>query len=425
MTLLSGSRKPLGLNFTWTVAGRGLHAASQWLIVIVIAHLGGSSEVGLLALALAIVNPVMILSQLSLRVLKATDAKDGRALADYFSLRVVTTLAAASVCIVVSLVSGFDPVTRHVILWVVVAKAIDSLSDVLYGFQLNLERHEVMSVSLMSRAILAVGVVATAYALTHDLAIAIACQALVWGVVLVAYDLPRTAGLLAGTLEGKRPRFLAWNPSAWVQLAGIGLPLGVSAFFASAITNMPRYFIEHRYGTDSLGLFAAMAYLVGFLSLAANAVAQTLAPRLGRASQAADPARFHRMLSRLRLGAVGATAAGLLVALAAGRPLIRIIYGETFAEAAPLLPWIVVAGGLGLATTFTGYGLIAARRGYAILGSLAVAALVCLGCCWFLIGRIGLLGAVLGWIAGLGTQLAFFEFFLARHRSGPAPPGQA
>jgi O-antigen/teichoic acid export membrane protein len=415
-------RKLLGINLTWTVAGRGLYAAVQWLIVIVIANLGGRSEVGLLAFALAIVNPIMVLSQLSLRVLKATDVQDHHTPADYFTLRILTTIAAALVCIVVALVSGLDTTTLQVIFWVVVAKAVDNLSDMAYGFQLNLERHDVMSVSLMSRGILALGGVAVAYGVTHDLAIALACQAIAWVVVFAAYDLPRTKALLAGAAEGDRPRLLEWNPPGWIGLIRLGLPLGVAAFLASTITNAPRYFIERGLGPDSLGLFAALAYFVTFLSLAANATAQTIAPRLGQALHATDPALSARMLGRLRMLALGITGAGVLVAVVAGRPLIEMIYGEAFAEAAPLLPWVMVAGGLSFATTFASYGLIAARRVHSMLWSLVAAASVCVVCSWFLIGRMGLLGAVVGWIAGLGTQLACSELSLARYRSelGPA-----
>ena len=411
----SGSR--LGLNFTWTVAGRGLYAAVQWLIVVVIAQLGGSSEVGLLALALAIVNPVMIFSQLSLRVLKATDGTEHHPAADYFSLRLIATLLAGLVCVTVALVAEFNSTTRHVILWITLAKMIDNLSDVLYGFHLNRERHEIMSVSLMSRSVLALGAVALAYAITNDLAVAIACQAIAWVVILVLYDLPKTSSLLADKPEGGRARLLAFNPSGWFELAVIGLPLGVAAFLGSAITNLPRYFVEHHFGTDSLGLFASMTYLVAFLSLAANAIAQTVAPRLGRALQAKDPSEFYRMLGRLRLVAVGVTGLGLLISVAAGRPLIRMVYGEAFVEASPILPWVIVAGGLGFATTSAGYGLIAARRVYAILWSLVAATLVCFIACWLLIEQIGLYGAVGGWIAGLATQLACFEFLLARQRA--------
>jgi len=227
--------------------------------------------------------------------------------------------------------------------------------------------------------------------------------------------------MLADAGEGRRERFFDWNPVGWCRLARIGLPLGISAFLASAITNVPRYFLEHDLGTNTLGLFAAMAYFVTFLSLAANAVAQTIAPRLGRALHEMDTGQFFRILSLLRVVAAGVTGAGVLLALAAGRPLIEMIYGEAFGEAAPLLPWIIVAGGLNSAAVFASYGMVAARRVYATLWALVFATTVCILSCWFLIEWLGLLGAVLGWIAGLATQLASFEFVLARHRSSLGP----
>ena len=65
---------PLKRNFAWTLAGNVTYAVCQWGIFLVLARLGSPGMVGQFALGFAIANPVILLSQLQLRSLQATDA---------------------------------------------------------------------------------------------------------------------------------------------------------------------------------------------------------------------------------------------------------------------------------------------------------------------------------------------------------------
>src|SRR5262249_31290936 len=157
-----------------------------------------------------------------------------------------------------------------------------------------------------------------------------------------------------------------------------------------------------------------------FLSLLANSIAQAIAPRLGQAVASGEAHELRRSLARLRLASVLVTAAAVTVALFLGRQIVLLAYGEAFAAVAPPLPWVMLAGGFGFATTFSAYGLIALRRVRELQWTLVAAALVCATLCWLLVARHGLAGAIAAWNLGLFTQFVLSELFLARsHRGRP------
>ena len=61
-------------NASWVMLGNGVHAASRWGIVVVLARLGGADMIGQIALAIAVCAPVSFLAKLGLRSALVTDA---------------------------------------------------------------------------------------------------------------------------------------------------------------------------------------------------------------------------------------------------------------------------------------------------------------------------------------------------------------
>src|SRR6266849_2996333 len=81
---------PLRNNIFWILLGRGVQAASQWGILIVLAKLGSVEMIGRYTLALAITAPVILFFELKLREVQASDANDRHHFREYLSLRSLT-----------------------------------------------------------------------------------------------------------------------------------------------------------------------------------------------------------------------------------------------------------------------------------------------------------------------------------------------
>ena len=91
--------RSLRANFSWTFVGNVIYAACQWAMLVVLAKLGSPEIVGQFALGLAITAPVIMLTNLQLRAVQATDAKRAYSFGDYLGLRLaVTPLALLAHC---------------------------------------------------------------------------------------------------------------------------------------------------------------------------------------------------------------------------------------------------------------------------------------------------------------------------------------
>ena len=141
-------------NFAWMLSGNVVYAVCQWGAIVALAKLGSSFMVGQFSLGLAIAGPVLMLTNLHLRAVQATDARRLYSFREYLRLRMALTLIGMTAIFGVAFFGHYERQTALVIAAVAVAKAIETLSDIHYGlFQLS-DRLDQTGKSMMLRGTL-------------------------------------------------------------------------------------------------------------------------------------------------------------------------------------------------------------------------------------------------------------------------------
>ena len=377
-------------NFSWTLAGNLVYAACQWGVLIVLAKLATPEMVGRFALGLAVTTPIVLLCNLSLRAIQATDARGEHELGHYLALRLVTTGVAGAAIGAMVWLAGYSRETAGVVLLVGVAKCIESVSDVLHGAMQRVERMHLIAISMMVKgavSLCAVGVVV--YSTRNVLWGAVAlCGGAV--VSLAAVDVPGVARLAAVGRGVVRP---VWDFARVGGMALGALPLSVALMFVALSANIPRYFIAQHHGERELGIFSAVAYLMVIGSQLVQAMGQSAIPRLARLFAEGDRRGFAELLWKLTGVAVALGAVGVAVVLAAGAWVLTVLYSGEYAGARGEFLLLMGAAGAAYVASVLGYGITATRKfGRFVLPYAAVAALT-LAASALLIPRGGLRGA--------------------------------
>jgi O-antigen/teichoic acid export membrane protein len=367
-------QKPLTLrrNFSWSFIGNVVYAACQWGMLVVLSKIGSPEIVGQFTLGLAITAPVLIFTNLQLREIQATDAKQQYVFSDYLGLRLLSTGLALLVIVAITLKAGYSVETSLVILLVGLAKAFESISDVFYGLFQQYERMDRIAVSMMikgplSLLLLGIGVYLTGSVVGGTVGLAVA-----WALVLFGYDLRSGAWMLNQSLlmlESKEPRERKlrvtlqprWHLRTLGKLVWLSLPLGFVMMLGSLNVNIPRYFIERYLGERELGIFAAIAYLMVAGNMVVYALGSSAISRLAKYYSTGNSAAFRTLL--LKLVGIAAVLGGgaILVALVAGRELLTLVYKPEYAQHTDLLVWLMVTAAIGYMSSFLGDGLVAAR----------------------------------------------------------------
>ena len=394
----------LRANFAWTFIGNLIFSGCQWAILVILARFGTPDIVGQFALGLAICTPILIFSNLQLRVIQATDVEDKYSFGDYFWLRLVTTGLFFLIIAGITSFGGYHWSTRYVILLIGVAKCFESLSDVLYGFSQKYERLDRIAISMMIRGPLGLGAMVTAFYLTNSLLLGTAAWGAAWAFSFFLVDIPNAFRLIKGLpIKPTHP----WWPTSTkrvLHLAWVAAPMGWVVFVLSLSSNMPRYFLQSSLGESGVGLFSAVAALPGVLVLVINPLIHSVLPRLARLHSSKDHSFWSMIGNSLIIVSLGGFL--FIVAVATvGKPVLHRLYGEAYAN----LSWLLILLGVAVSaqnlSTVLGAGLTAMGR-FQIQGIIFTihCGLTCLFCFWF-IPRYSLLGAGIATIASAILQL--------------------
>jgi O-antigen/teichoic acid export membrane protein len=396
-------RAPLRSNFIWTFVGNATYAAAQWGVLLIVAKLGTPALVGAFSLGSAVTAPVILLANLKLRSVQATDARGEHPFRDYFLLRTITTVAALAVIAVIAIVA-YGPGQRGVILAFGAFKAVEAIADVHYGLFQQHERMRLNGFSMVAKGAATLAAVALTLALGGTISAAVVAMAVGAGAVVLLFDVPRCRRLLSerpapeGRPDWRKIGILAWT----------ALPLGIVVAVGSLVVNVPRYFLEHHVGTSALGIFAALAALMVAGNLVVNALGQAAAPRLAALYAAGDREAFRRLLWKLIGLGAALGAAGLVVLAVGGKPLVRLLYTQEYADYTDVLAWLLVAQGLTYCYVFVGTAINAMRDFRMQLPIHLTSLTVVTAACAILVPAHGLRGAAWAVLAGTMTETALY-----------------
>jgi O-antigen/teichoic acid export membrane protein len=244
-------------------------------------------------------------------------------------------------------------------------------------------------------------------ALTRSLVMGAAALALAWSLVLVTYDfsLARRFAGASPAPECRHPSLPRFSRDTLARITRLSIPLGITATLGSLILNVPRYFIEHYAGPRALGFFAAIAYLMVAGNLVTNAVGQSATPKLALRHASGDVRAFRALLFRLCAAATVPGIAGLLVAILAGKPVLRLLYRADYESYSGLFTLVMIATAIFCAASILGYAITAARIFKPQPALFTVVVLVSAGACFLWVPTHGIEGAAFAIILAAITQL--------------------
>jgi O-antigen/teichoic acid export membrane protein len=405
-------------NFSWTFIGNIIYAASQWVILVVLAKLGSPEMVGQFTLGLAVTAPIILLANLQLRQIQTTDVAQKYQFGDYLGLRLICLSLSVLAILVITLMAGYRWETSLVILVISLAKILESISDLFHGLFQYHERMDRIAISLMikgplSLLLLGIGLKLTGTVLGGSIGLAV-----VWLVVLIFYDIPKAAAIFKdsnsiqshdGMAISDQDRSLLprFNSKNLQSLLGLSLPLGFVMMLGSLNANIPRYFIEHYLGDRNLGIFSALSYLMVAGNIVIGALGQSASPRLAKYYAAGKSKDFKNLLLKILLIGVLLGGVSIFMAAIASKEILTILYRPEYAEYGYLLVLLMVAAGIGYLSSFLGYAMTAAQyfRVQMPLSTLTTS-LSTIFCLW-LVPSQGLVGAVIALIISVSVQFIF------------------
>ncbi len=422
--------KQLKMNMAFAVLGQAVYVLSQYLLIVLLTHLGGVEQVGLLILGFSVSAPIMMLCNFRLNLLLASDMRSTFKFLDYFTLRLFTTLLGFLVIIFVALLF-----LRHAFLIIVLiglTKCFEALSDICFAFAQKIERNKHIGMSQMFKNMLALPAFFLIYKLTLSLPLAFFVFGIAKLAGLVFYDLPVVAKFInpsrvggpftVSFLKTRVYQFIAQSKTLLIA----GLPLSLVAGLNSLNTNIPRYFVEKLLDDRMLGHFSPINYIFNMSLVMVGMMLAATLPRLSKYYYSYDKKSLTRMIRLLLILVVCMGGLAVLTAYFWGGQIITFFFGKIYAESAGLLFIYLIAATVNYIGLIFIYLLTAMRKLQVQIFVFLLTSMVTASSCWYLVPRYQLAGAV--WaevIAGVffAASTHLLSVFFRRHSQWNGTPG--
>ena len=393
--------KPLTLraNFSWTAFGSVFYNFCQFCLFIVIAKIGCTEMAGQYTIGLAVTAPIMIFFGANLRAIIVSDVRRECPVGGYLAFRLMSLTVAMSIILAVVLCGDYGHETIFIIIMVGLAKSIEGISAIFFGYFQQNERMDQIAISRTAKGILSILYFTMGMWISGTVLGGVFGLALAWLTTLLFFDIPRAHALASHRVayqDAPMERFWpAWNTQQLKKLFLLSLPIGITVMLVSLNANIPRYFIEVFHGETTLGIFGPLSYFMVLGNEVVLALGQSAAPRMARYYVHGERAEVVHLL--LREKAVGAVFAIIGVALAAvaGPWALTVALGPEYAKYSNVFLLLMLTSGASLVFGFSSMFLTAARAFWIQIPVRICSVSTMAICCVVFVPSHGILGAAI------------------------------
>lgn len=375
----------LRTNFSWKLVGNVILTISQWGILVVLAKIGTPHMVGQFTFGLAVTAPIIFFTNMSLSKILSTDPNNTYEFRDYLGLRLMSNVfAILCISIMLSLI-GIDLQFIFIVMMIGLSKVVEATSNIFHGLYQKHERMDYIGLSYMIKGPVSLIAMGICLWMTNSLLIGVTALTGCWLLILVVYEFR-----LGRRFASIKPRF---NLAKFRHLTMLSLPMGIVALLLSIIPNVPRYFIEYYLGSEALGYFASVVYIMVAFNTFVNALGETIVPRLAKYYASQQKKEYGRLIWNVIFMVIGMSIGALCVIFFFGQHLLTLLYNSDYALYNEVLFQLMIAALIIGMSSMLEYGITAARKFQIQMVLFMLVFIVNIILAYVLIPRFGLIGA--------------------------------
>jgi O-antigen/teichoic acid export membrane protein/glycosyltransferase involved in cell wall biosynthesis len=369
-------------KFSWLFLGNLLNSLSKALMIIIITRLGTPSLVGQYSLSLAITTPIFSSLSLGLRTVYITDRKDNHGFNNYFNIRLASCFLGLFISVIISLFFGSN--AGLIIISAAICKFFEYISDMLYGLFQKLEKMSLIGISKTIKSLLSLFSMGIVFYLTRNLFLSTTSAALVWGISLFLYDIPFSLKYIKFNFS--------INKKISLYIIKVSLPLGIVLILDTLNSYLPTYFIGGILGSDLLGYYSSIAYLVLSGDIIINSIGETALPKLSLYYKESKDKYYKSVFSLVTLSA-GLGLIALMFVTIFGRFILTFIYNSDYGKYYNIFIILMASYCILYISSFLNKGIDAAQKFKVQQVLYFVTVIVNLAFYFILIKEYGLIGA--------------------------------
>jgi len=392
----------LGSNMLWNSVGSFFYFACQYIPTFLVVRMTADLNApAVFSYAMNTTNVFLTIAVYGMRAYQVSDLARQYTDREYITSRFLTSTVAMAACAAYGGVLGLSGDMLAALCLFMLFRVGEALVDVYSGIDQRVDRMDIIGISFLARGALScIGFIA-ALQLTGSVLVAIGVMAASSLGVALVFDRPWAArlGEITGKASAVRVRTLL------VECA----PLMVYSFLNTAISTIPRQFLQVLHGNASTAIFGSITAPTVVLQLGATYIFTPLITLFTQRWQQRDATGFLRLVRRVLLAIAGIGGAGFAGVAVLGRWGLALLYsanenGRLILENAGLLYPMVAVTVLTALVLFFNMLLTIVRDFKGLVGANLIGIIACFAVSPLLVGRYGMWGAADALMLALGVQ---------------------
>ena len=399
----------LARNSLYTLLANVSVAASNWLLLVIIAKQFDSAQLGQFVLAISICAPAFLFASFKVRTLLVVDSAWQFKLEEYALARLLAN-ALVTVAIVLSNLCGWIDLSFSSLLLVLLYKWCDAWSEFCQSYMRRLHKFEVTAVSLGLRSIFTIGLVALVALFSDSFELLLT----VWMAVALIFALIDSWFMWRLTLSNENAAFQWLNLLQFAKLQRVllfyrqHLTLAAALVISSLFVNLPNILLSYQISLEAAGTFATISYFLVAGGILINSLSQVGTPKLSELYRQGNYIGFVTLVKKLCLVGIVIGVSGFVVALFFGAYFLRMFYNQDIAQYYDVLNWVMLAAAVRYIYIFLGTALAAVQQFHVQTKIYASGLLVLLISSYFLVALNGLTGAAQAMLLATLVELSLF-----------------
>ena len=355
--------KTLAKNSLYTLISNIALAASNWLVLVLIAKSFETQQLGIFVLTLSLFSPAFLLASFKIRTLVIVDHDWEFKPEQYACARIFANCIA--IALMVALAYLFYPsLPLSLLIIVAIYKFADAWSEFCQSYLRRHQHFEVISISTSVRA--ALTIVSLLLAIGFDASFM--SIVMIWMMWAIIFSIVDSALFFKHWNEPALPRFSFWRvfslesfqyaTKIYTKHFTIAIALLIGALFV----HMPNYALAHFFSPSEAGMFATISYFLIAGGILINSHSQAATPQLVHSFKNLERAYFIQTVKKLCGVGLLLGVLGIVIALVAGEWILTLFYNPQIATHANVLVWVMLAAGVRYLYIFLGTALAALQQ---------------------------------------------------------------
>lgn len=329
--------KNIKRNMLFNTVGAVTYYFCQWFMSVIVVWISGYEIAGVFGIATTVTASPTIISLFNVRNYQVSDVDGKFSQRTYINSRLYTNAFAFVVCMLLSLLNGYETEKIVIIMAYMIYKLAEGFADVYYGIEQRYGRMDYSGISLVLRGVITLLCFIIFQFYFENLLLSFSVISIgSFGVIFLfdrriidKWDNIKEVNERQGTREV-------------LSLLSTCFPLAVVAFLYNLSSNIPKMVLEKLWGEEVMGFFSSISSPAQVVQLAAITMFAPLITPMAQAFGEKNKSQMMRYIKTLIILIFGIATIALLGSFFLGEQVLILFFGiEIKTYAYLLLPCVL------------------------------------------------------------------------------------